>query len=104
MDIFGCHQLHVPVGKKPFTKLIFFSKKHNIRVAWIGSDDLKQTGHVVSGAFQPLEEDTATEYQQPRDTKSGVMVFGGGNYFLERVFIHVLSSLTAVHDVMDRLG
>jgi hypothetical protein len=31
------------------------------------------------------------------------MVFGGGNDFFERLFVHVLSSLAAVHNVMDRL-
>jgi hypothetical protein len=50
-----------------------------------------------------LKEDTAAKYQQPSNTKSGVMVFGGGNYFFERLFVHVLSSFATVHNVMDRL-
>jgi hypothetical protein len=50
-----------------------------------------------------LKEDTAAKNQQPSDTKSGVMVSGGDNYFFKRLFIHVPNSLAAVHNVMDRL-
>jgi hypothetical protein len=50
-----------------------------------------------------LEEDTAPKDQQSSDTKSGIMVFGCGNYFFERLFVHVMNSFAAVHNVMDRL-
>jgi hypothetical protein len=49
-----------------------------------------------------LKEDTAAKDQQSSDTKSGVVVLGCGNYFFERIFVHVLSSFAAVHNVMDR--